>query len=208
MAACRPPIPPLLAVSVFFLSFFLQDPARAGGDPVLLLPPSLGVSVIFINTLIKMYAKVTLLTYAVTVKTQSIAPLRSTPDVELHSRAQVVLKFSPQRSPARSASLQLYTASTVLYSSTLYILSPPPSPLSWTPGPGRAGPLHLPTNILRAAQRQRPLGRPQRARRGARPPIGSERERRERVGECKSGASKREGEVTRRVTHICHIPHR
>ena len=138
MAACRPPIPPLLAVSVFFLSFFLQDPARAGGDPVLLLPPSLGVSVIFINTLIKMYAKVTLLTYAVTVKTQSIAPLRSTPDVELHSRSRVKSCSSSLHSALQRA-LHLYSSTPSLqcsthYSSTLYILSPSLTPQldAWT----------------------------------------------------------------------------
>ena len=43
MAACRPPIPPLGCLFSFFLSLdrkisSLQDPARAGGDPVLLPP--------------------------------------------------------------------------------------------------------------------------------------------------------------------------
>jgi len=150
VAACRPPIPPLLAVSVFFLSFFLQDPARAGGDPVLLLPPSLGVSVIFINTLIKMYAKVTLLTYAVTVKTQSIAPLRSTPDVELHSRSSRAQVLSTALSSALCISTALHRLYSALHTTALHSTSShPPSPLSWTPGPGRwsGTALHLPTNI-------------------------------------------------------------
>ena len=119
--------------SVRFL-FFLQDPARSGGDPVL-LPPSLGVSVLFIQTLRKTYGGSRCSHSENTVNRAT--PLHTslfTPDVELHSRSSAQ---ALQRSSARSASLQLYSAL-----GTLYSLSPS---LSWRT-------LHLPANISRAAK--------------------------------------------------------
>ena len=152
--ACRPPTHPSLGLCPF--SFFLQDPARAGGDPVLLLPPSLGVSVLFINTFDKNVREGHLLTRGHSENTVNRAtPLHIavfTPDVELHSRSSRAQVLSTALSSALCISTALHRlqCSTALHSTS----SHPPSPLSWTPGPG-AGPLHLPTTTSCARARHK-----------------------------------------------------
>ena len=88
--------------SVRFL-FFLQDPARSGGDPVL-LPPSLGVSVLFIQTLRKTYGGSRCSHSENTVN-------RATPlHIALHAGCRAPLAIKCSSSPALFSALCISTA--------------------------------------------------------------------------------------------------